>query len=318
MIATSTRDAYLRRLRVPAEAPSVDALARLHRAHVERVPYETTWLHMGEPWTVDAMASVQRIAHGGRGGYCFHVNGAFSVVLEALGYHVTRHVGGVHDAGAPTAPALGNHLVLMVHDLPTVDNPDGHWLVDAGLGDGLYEPLPLIPGDYRQGPFTFRLAAEADGGWHLDHDELGSFAGVAITAEPVGMSRFEERHHVLSTSPQSSFARTATVQRRHADGVDILRGLILDEHLRRRHHQDRGRRARRLVHPARRARPAPAGPRRGSRPPLGQGHRGPRHLVRHRRLTVGAGRPGRRDRGGVSAHRVLVRCAGRRVSIALP
>jgi N-hydroxyarylamine O-acetyltransferase len=227
VIAASTRDAYLRRLQVPVEAPSVEALARLHRAQVERVPYETTWLHMGEPWTVDAMASVQRIAHGGRGGYCYHVNGAFSLVLDALGYHVTRHVGGVHDAGEPIAPALGNHLVLLAHDLPTDANPDGHWLVDAGLGDGLHEPLPLVAGEYRQGPFTYRLTAEADGGWHLDHDELGSFGGVAITPEHVGMTRFEERHHFLSTSPDSSFARTATVQRRHAGGVDLLRGLVL-------------------------------------------------------------------------------------------
>ncbi len=227
MIATSTRDAYLRRLQVPAEAPSIDALVRLHRAQVERVPYETTWLHLGEPWSVDPMASVQRIAHGGRGGYCFHVNGAFSLVLTALGYQVTRHVGGVHDADQPPADALGNHLVLIVHDLPTDANPGGRWLVDAGLGDGLHEPLPLVPGTYRQGPFTFRLTAEADGGWHLDHDELGSFAGVAITAESVAITRFEERHQFLATSPESSFARTPTVQRRRADGVDLLRGLVL-------------------------------------------------------------------------------------------
>jgi len=227
MIATSTRDAYLRRLQLPAEAPSVEALFRLHRAQVERVPYETTWLHLGEPWSVDAMASVQRIAHGGRGGYCFHVNGAFSMVLAALGYQVTRHVGGVHDADQPIEPSLGNHLVLIVHDLPTDANPDGRWLVDAGLGDGLHEPLPLIPGEYRQGPFTFRLTVGGDGGWHLDHDEQGSFAGVAITADPVAMTRFEDRHHFLSTSPESSFARTPTVQRRREDGVDMLRGLVL-------------------------------------------------------------------------------------------
>ena len=227
MIATSTRDAYLRRLQLPAEAPSIDALVRLHRAQVERIPYETTWLHLGEPWSVDPMAAVQRIAHGGRGGYCFHVNGAFSMVLTALGYRVTRHVGGVHGPDGLQGDELGNHLVLIVHDLPTAANPDGRWLVDAGLGDGLHEPLPLVPGEYRQGPFTFRLTTEADGGWHLDHDEQGSFGGVAITAEPVAITRFEERHHFLSTSPESSFARTPTVQRRRADGVDMLRGLVL-------------------------------------------------------------------------------------------
>ena len=233
MIAASTRDAYLRRLRVPGEAavaPSVEGLARVHRAQVEQIPYETTWIHLGERWPLDPMASVQRIAHGGRGGYCYHVNGALGVVLESLGYRVTRHVGGVHGIDDPIEPNLGNHLVLVAHDLPTAANPQGRWLVDAGLGDGLHDPIPLVAGATTQGPFTFRLAAWGDG-WHLDHDEIGSFAGVAITPDPVPVDAFEdrfaERHLTLSTSPDSPFTRTATVQRRRADGVDLLRGLVL-------------------------------------------------------------------------------------------
>ena len=38
------------------ERPSAAALARLHRAHVERVPYETFWIHLGE----DAGTSIRR------------------------------------------------------------------------------------------------------------------------------------------------------------------------------------------------------------------------------------------------------------------
>ena len=234
------------------------------------------------------MAAVQRIAHGGRGGYCFHVNGAFSMVLTALGYRVTRHVGGVHGPDGLQGDELGNHLVLIVHDLPTAANPDGRWLVDAGLGDGLHEPLPLVPGEYRQGPFTFRLTAEADGGWHLDHDEQGSFAGVAITADPVAITRFEERHHFLSTSPESSFARTPTVQRRRADGVDMLRGLVLTsigpDGVTKTIVEDRDE----WFAPARHARPAAADPRRRPRAALDQRHDGPRRLGRARRLTPAA------------------------------
>jgi arylamine N-acetyltransferase len=228
VIAATTRDAYLRRLHLAPAPPTLEGLVCLHRAQVEQVPYETVWLHLGEPWTVDPMASVQRIAHGGRGGYCYHVNGAFSEVLEALGYHVTRHVAGVHDADEPADGALGNHLGLLVHDLPTAANPDGHWLIDAGLGDGLYEPLPLLAGEYRQGPFTFVLRPGDGGTWQLDHDPRGSFGVVTLTPDVVdSMDRFTDRHHILSTSPDSGFVRTATVQRRHADGADMLRGLVL-------------------------------------------------------------------------------------------
>ena len=41
-------DAYLSRLGVSHEPPSPATLVRLHRAHVERVPYETFWLYLGD------------------------------------------------------------------------------------------------------------------------------------------------------------------------------------------------------------------------------------------------------------------------------
>src|SRR5256885_2158064 len=153
----ATRDAYLRRLGVEAAPPSVDALFELHRAHTERVAYETVWIHAGQRWGIDPADTVERIAVGGRGGYCFHLNGAFSELLTALGYHVTRHVGGVHGPTGPDEDALTNHLVLTVAGLPSDHNSSGIWYVDVGLGDALHEPLPLRAGTYVQGPFTLSL-----------------------------------------------------------------------------------------------------------------------------------------------------------------
>src|SRR5215831_4615258 len=88
---------YLRRLRLPelaGAAPSAESLFALHRAHAELVPYETLEIWLGRPTTVDPVESVARILRG-RGGYCFHLNGAFSALLTVLGYRVTRHLGGV-------------------------------------------------------------------------------------------------------------------------------------------------------------------------------------------------------------------------------
>ncbi|TML11858.1 MAG: hypothetical protein E6G39_12815 [Actinobacteria bacterium] len=75
-IDVGLRDAYLRRLGLEAEPPSVDALQRLHRRQVELIPYETLWMQSGERWGVDPVDSVARIALHGRGGYCYHLNGA--------------------------------------------------------------------------------------------------------------------------------------------------------------------------------------------------------------------------------------------------
>jgi arylamine N-acetyltransferase len=178
---------------------------------------------------VDAEASAARISTQASGGYCYHLNGAFSELLRSLGYSVTRHLGGVHGPTGASEAEMSNHLVLTVRDLPTDANPEGVWYVDAGLGDALHEPLPLVSGEYDQGPFHLLLAPMPDGvgDWHLTHDPAGSFAGMAWRSAPVEMDAFAERHVWLSTSPDSGFVKVLAAQRRDATGVDILRGLTL-------------------------------------------------------------------------------------------
>ncbi|MFN8036801.1 MAG: arylamine N-acetyltransferase [Acidimicrobiia bacterium] len=223
------RDAYLARLGLEGEPPSADALHRLHRAHVERVPWETLWIHLGQRWTLEIDAAVQRIARGRRGGYCYHLNGAFSALLGSLGYDVRLHVGGVHGPAGPSVDTLTNHLALTVQDLPSDANPGGSWYVDVGLGEALYEPVPLAPGRSYQAPWRLELeVASGDvGDWHLAHDPEGSFAGMSWLSAPTTIDAFEERHQWLSTSPESGFVRLLIVQRRDAIGVDALYELTL-------------------------------------------------------------------------------------------
>jgi arylamine N-acetyltransferase len=229
MVTDDDIAAYLRRLEIEAEPPSVDALFRLHRAHLEHVPYETTWIHMDERWGVDREDSLRRIAHRRTGGYCFHLNGALSLLLTHLGYDVTLHIGGVHGPDGPSEDAMRNHLVLQVHGLAADGNEGGDWYLDAGLGDALHDPLPLVAGNYWQGPFEFDLAVSDSpvGDWRFVHHPGGSFTGMAFRAEPATMDDFAERNVHLSTSPESGFVRLVTVQRRDAAGVDIMRGLVL-------------------------------------------------------------------------------------------
>ncbi|GES04154.1 arylamine N-acetyltransferase [Acrocarpospora corrugata] len=222
-------EGYLRRLRLLHDGPpSVAGLFSLQRAHVERVAYENLAIWLDQPTTVDPAESAGRIV-AGRGGYCFHLNGAFSALLNALGYQVTRHFGSVQGSPASPAGSIGNHLVLTVTGLPTPDNPTGEWLVDAGLGDAIHDPIPLIPGTYHQGPFVYGLRpSEAEpGGWRLDHDPRGSFHGMDLRPGPVTMDTFENMHKHLSTSPDSSFVRTSAIQRRDPNGIDTLTGLSL-------------------------------------------------------------------------------------------
>src|SRR6266566_3829000 len=216
---------YLKRLGIddPGE-PSVSALFALHRAHVQRVPYETLDIQLGRPTTVDPQDSVARILRG-RGGYCVQINAAFSALLTALGYDVTWHRAGVHARGGPPQPAGAP----APHLAPTVKLDGEVWLADIGLGDGLYEPLPLRPGSYRDGPLTYHLGpsqVEA-GGWRLEHDPRGSIAGIDLTMSPAAPEDFAQWHHYLSTSADSRLVRAAVVMRRDAAGADRLLGCML-------------------------------------------------------------------------------------------
>lgn len=226
-LAADLRDAYLARLGLAAAPPSASALADLHRRHAERVPYETLWIHGGEAWDVDPLTAAVRIARHGRGGYCYHLNGALALLLRSLGYDVRRHVGGVHGPDGPDPAVAGNHLVLTVHGLPTDDHPDGTWYVDVGLGDALHEPLPLRPGEWQQGPYRLTLYRTGDG-WGLLHDQGGGFPGMAWgTADAADDGVFRSQHEQLSTSPDSGFVKIGLAQTRDADGVDVVRGLVL-------------------------------------------------------------------------------------------
>ncbi|GIG02824.1 arylamine N-acetyltransferase family protein [Catellatospora citrea] len=220
-------EAYLGLLGVPRRAPSAAYLRELHRAQVTRVPYTNAEIMLGRPGTVAPGESVRRVVSG-RGGYCFQLNGAFSELLRALGFTVTLHRAYVVSAPEVVDTDL-NHLALLVHDLPDPANPGGRWLADAGLGDALYDPLPLVDGEHPQGPFAYTLAASPrpEAGWRLRHDPVGSFAACDIAAAPAVLDDFAGAHVHLSTSAESPFTRFLTAQRRTAAGVDILRGCTL-------------------------------------------------------------------------------------------
>lgn len=193
------------------------------------MPYETLWIHAGEQWGIDPLDAAVRIAVHGRGGYCYHLNGAFGALLRSLGYQVRTHVGGVHGPDGPDADSAGNHMVLSVSSLPTSENQSGVWYVDAGLGDALHEPLPLASGVYEQPPFRLSLEQPLPGGgdWHLTHDPSGGFTGMSWTSADAKRKVFMAKHRWLSTSPESGFVRVAMAERRDATGVEVIRGLVL-------------------------------------------------------------------------------------------
>jgi len=217
--------AYLEHLGVDARRGEVDAaaLAALTRAHVARVPYENVDIFRGCPPGIEPLASVERLL-AGRGGYCYHLNGALFALLRWLGVDATRHVSGVQSHAAAAAPGPnGNHLGITAR---TLDGTE--WFVDVGFGDGPAAPLPLTWGEHEQDGFTYGLRPSSltPGGWRFEHDPRGAFVGADFARAPATTDSFAEMHGELSTSPTSGFVRVATVIRRVPGRVEMLRGCV--------------------------------------------------------------------------------------------
>jgi N-hydroxyarylamine O-acetyltransferase len=190
---------YLHRLGFSeAEPPSLDFLTRLQQAHVERISWQTIDVFAGRPEPIDAASAVALIV-AGRSGYCFHLNTAFADLLRTLGFSVRCHRAGVQARGA--VPHVDSfHLGL------TVELRGDIWLVDAGLGDRPWAPIPVRPGTYQQGPLTYALvdSPAAPGGWRLVHDARAGYEGVDFAPEPVSdLGVFSPQHQHLSTAPDS-------------------------------------------------------------------------------------------------------------------
>ena len=222
--------AYLDRLGLDDEPPTLQALTRLHQAHVERIPYETFWIHLKEGWGIDPIESFRRAATTRRGGYCFQLNGGLHTLLSHLGYQVSINPANVHGAEGPERIKLENHAAIIAEGLPCETNPGGRWWVDVGLADTLHEQMPLINATVHQGTMRFKMEAVGEDGvgdWHLTTDPSCLVAGVCMADQPADMCDFLNRHHYNVHSTESGYTKVVTAQLRQSKGRTILRGCFL-------------------------------------------------------------------------------------------
>ena len=228
---------YLARLGIARRPPTtLEGLCEVHRAHVARIPYDNLSIMLGRPEDADPAAAAARAAGGGRIGYCFQQNGALEWLLTALGFVVSRRHGHVWVRPELELDTTLNHLVLVVSGLTTDDNPGGHWWVDAGMGEGFAEPLPLVRGDHVVDGWSFGIGAgygaQAAGrptgpaAWTYRHLPDGVVRGVVVTSRDHSAASIAASHRDLSTSLDSPFRRVVVAQRIDGQRQRAVRGLV--------------------------------------------------------------------------------------------
>ncbi|MEK8126616.1 arylamine N-acetyltransferase [Paenibacillus filicis] len=227
MLTKEEIKAYLMRIGIAdIQPPTLSYLFELHRAHVRSASWQTIDIVAGRHTPIGVHESVQLLSSG-RSGYCFHLNGAFSELLRSLGYQVAWHRAGVQPLGQE--PRINSFHLSLTVTLPDEHQQEQRWIVDVGLGDMPYEPLPLEMGSYDQGSFLYKVTPSgvARHGWRLEHDPLASFPGVDIAPEVLTtLDEFQQKHDFYSQSLESPWHQLFLVRQRHATGSNELRGCV--------------------------------------------------------------------------------------------
>lgn len=193
-------DAYLDRIGAARpDRPDTDTLRHLHQRHLATTPFENLDIHLGETITLDERALLDKIVTRRRGGFCYELNGAFALLLRALGFRVDLLAARVHSSTGFGPPF--DHLALLV-STPQL------WLADVGFGRHSTYPLRY---DLREDQ------PDPDGSFHLV-DAVDADVDVLRNGEPA--YRAERRPRELTdfvptcwwqqTAPTSHFTRSIT------------------------------------------------------------------------------------------------------------
>ncbi|MGW0933538.1 arylamine N-acetyltransferase family protein [Streptomyces sp. NPDC002666] len=236
-----TTDAYLERIGADRPArPDAAALRELQLRHLTTVPFENLSIHLGEDIVLEEKLLLDKIVADRRGGFCYELNGAFAVLLRALGFRVTLLQARVYgEAGRLGIPY--DHMALRVE----TDDGTGPWLADVGFGDHAERPLALGDrADQRDPRGTFRIAqAPAEGVDGTPRDsatpprDFGTPAGYGdldllrdgapefrLDLRPRALADFRVGAWYHRTSPESGFTRAPVCSRFTATGRITLKG----------------------------------------------------------------------------------------------
>ena len=177
------------------------SLEAIHRAHVTSIPFENIDVLLGRSIHLDVDSLARKLIDQRRGGYCFEQNSLLAVVLERLGFTVTRCLGRVR---AGDGPRPETHMSLVV---------DGQ-LVDVGFGASTpIGPIPL-GGEATYGTYTWtterRRTPEGENAWLLSMADRALYSFTELNRHPVD---FLAPNYSTSTHPNSMHTQTLIVQR---------------------------------------------------------------------------------------------------------
>jgi N-hydroxyarylamine O-acetyltransferase len=228
--------AYLRRINYDGQlTPDAETLRGLVQAHLFAVPFENLDIvPLGRPIRLEPDELFQKIVVNRRGGFCYEVNGLFSLLLIQLGYDVTIATAQWPTEDGGLTPVF-DHMVLLVR----CPGESVRWLADVAAGrQSTARPLRLemdIEQFLPESGVTYRFTQNDEYIRLSSLTEDGEWAHVySFTEIPRQYADFVDRCVYQQTSPDSHFTQAmlcslATPEGRITIAGDRLITTIGDE-----------------------------------------------------------------------------------------
>jgi N-hydroxyarylamine O-acetyltransferase len=217
---------YLNRIHYHASLePTAATLRALHVAHLQQVPFENLDIYRRRLFDLDPAALFDKIVTCRRGGFCYELNGLFALLLEQLGFRVTRLTARVVGEDGRVGPEF-DHLTLQVQ---CQDQDCSVWLADVGFGDSFLEPLRFEKKDVQSdGLRAYRIERDESSRWlwERDYDETWR-RQYGFDLQPHPLSDFAAMCAWHQTSPDSIFTQRRVCTRATPDGRITLSELRL-------------------------------------------------------------------------------------------
>ncbi|MEQ9466857.1 MAG: arylamine N-acetyltransferase [Ekhidna sp.] len=200
--------AYLDRIALKRQEPTLSYLKQLQKAHLLHIPFENLDIHYGSKIILDYSKIFDKIVYRKRGGFCYELNGLFYHLLYHLGYDCQVIAGRVMSEQTGEFGRPYDHMAIVV------DLENEHWLVDVGFGDGAISPLRIKPGIIQMDHTRYwRIDTDPDENFilRLSNDTSYFETKLLFTTEEKQLIQFMEMCDYHQTSPASPFTQKKLV-----------------------------------------------------------------------------------------------------------
>lgn len=219
-------DDYCRRIRFTGELkPDFATVKALMQQHLRTIPFENLNVLAGKVISLKPEDMVDKLIHQQRGGYCYEMNGLFTMALTALG---------IDYEWVAARPLFYPVRRPRTHAALIVEFDGVEWLLDLGFGSyGIREPmrLDLLNQPVKQSYDQFMLSQEEDG-------DLAVQALVdGVWVKQYGFNRnvvewidFAPANWMNSTHPDAIFTQKNVIVLFTATGRKLLFGQLFKEY----------------------------------------------------------------------------------------